>query len=47
MTKSDVFTLFSFVRNHPVNFQATLLILSNYSVNLACLGPVSLKNWRS
>ena len=41
--KKWCFTLFSFVRNHPVNFQATLLILSNYSVNLACLGPVSLK----
>ena len=27
--------------NHPVNFQAPLLILSNYSVNLVCLGPVS------
>ena len=33
--QKNVFTLF---RNHPVNFQATLLILSNYSVNLVCLG---------
>ena len=39
--KKSCFYTFSFFRNHPVNFQATLLILSNYSVNLACLGPVS------
>ena len=50
MQKNDkkwCFYTFSFFRNRPVNFQATLLILSNYSVNLVCLGPVSLKNWRS
>ena len=44
MQKNDkkwCFYSFSFFRNHPVNFQATLLILSNYSVNLVCLGPVS------
>ena len=35
------FYTFSFFWNHPVNFQAPLLILSNYSVNLVCLGPVS------
>ena len=37
MPKNDKklrFYTFSFFRNHPVNFQATLLILSNYSVNL-------------
>ena len=39
--KKWCFYTFSFFRNHPVNFQATLLILSNYSVNLVCLGPVS------
>ena len=50
MQKNDkkwCFYTFSFFRNRPVNFQATLLILSNYSVNLVCLGPVSLTNWRS
>ena len=44
MQKNDkkwCFYTFSFFRNHPVNFQATLPILSNYSVNLVCLGPVS------
>ena len=39
--KKLCFYTFSFFRNHPVNFQATLPILSNYSVNLVCLGPVS------
>ena len=34
MTKSECFYTFSFFRNRPVNFQATLLILSNYSVNV-------------
>ena len=50
MQKNDkkwCFYTFSFFWNRPVNFQATLLILSNYSVNLVCLGPVSLTNWRS
>ena len=44
MQKNDkkwCFYTFSFFRNRPVNFQATLLILSNYSVNVVCLGPVS------
>ena len=44
MKKNDkkwCFYTFSFFWNHPVNFQAPLLILSNYSVNLVCLGPVS------
>ena len=44
MQKNDkkwCFYTFSCFRNHPVNFQATLPILSNYSVNLVCLGPVS------
>ena len=44
MQKNDkkwCFYTFSFFWNHPVNFQAPLLILSNYSVNLVCLGPVS------
>ena len=34
------FYTFSFFWNHPVNYKAPLLILSNYSVNLVCLGPV-------
>ena len=42
MTKSYVFTLFHF-SEPSCNFQATLLILSNYSVNLVCLGPVIIK----
>ena len=38
ITHHTCFYTFSFFRNRPVNFQATLLILSNYSVNVYVLG---------